>query len=139
MGCSLSGCTLVWRQWHLVQLKVVYETSVPRLFCKNNHRYSDKNKLRTFEPHGGENFRNTELQWKNLFFIETRVFRWSSILLKFSPPRGSNVLNLFLSLSRWLFLRKRRGSVFLIRYLDVILFVFQLKFCYDELFSDSLF
>ena len=36
----------------------------PRIFRKNNHRDSDKNKLRTFEPRGGENFKNTELQRK---------------------------------------------------------------------------
>ena len=50
------------------------------------------------------------------FFKNQIFFRWSSMFLKFSPPRGSNVLNLFLSLSRWLFLRKIRGSVFLIKY-----------------------
>ena len=33
----------------------------PRLFRKDNHRDSDKNKLRTFEPRGGENI---ELQRK---------------------------------------------------------------------------
>ena len=36
----------------------------PRIFRKNNHRDSDKNKLRTFEPRGGENFKNIELQRK---------------------------------------------------------------------------
>ena len=36
----------------------------PRLFRKNNHWDGDKNKLRTFEPRGGENFKNIELQQK---------------------------------------------------------------------------
>ena len=36
----------------------------PRIFRKNNHRDSDKNKLRTFEPRGGENSKNIELQRK---------------------------------------------------------------------------
>ena len=33
-------------------------------FCKNNQRDLDKNKLRTFEPRVGENFKNIELQRK---------------------------------------------------------------------------
>ena len=40
------------------------KNSEPHIFRKNNHRDSDKNKLRTFEPRGGENFRNVELQRK---------------------------------------------------------------------------
>ena len=43
----------------------------------------------------------------------------------------------FLSLSRWLLLRKIRGSVFL-SIEKLYLFLFQLKFCYDKLFSDLL-
>ena len=35
-----------------------------RFFRKNNHWDSDKNKLRTFEPRGGENIKNVELQRK---------------------------------------------------------------------------
>ena len=36
----------------------------PRLFRKSNHRDNDKNKLRTFQPRGGENFKNIEPQRK---------------------------------------------------------------------------
>ena len=62
-------------------------------------------------------YKNCWFDLSNTFFYKNQIFyRWSSMFLKFSPPRGSNVLNLFLSLSRWLFLRKRGGSVFLIMY-----------------------
>ena len=44
----------------------------PRIFRKNNHRDSDKNKLRTFEPRGGENSKNIELQRKNLVLIKRK-------------------------------------------------------------------
>ena len=34
------------------------------IFFKNNRKNIHKNKLRTFEPRGGENFKNIELQRK---------------------------------------------------------------------------
>ena len=46
----------------------------PRIFRKNNHRDSDKNKLRTFEPRGGENSKNIELQQKSGSYIKKSVF-----------------------------------------------------------------
>ena len=45
-------------------LQYFIKKAEPRLLRKNNHRDSDKNKLRTFEPRGGENFKNVELQRK---------------------------------------------------------------------------
>ena len=52
----------------------------PRIFRKNNHRDSDKNKLRTFEPRGGENFKNIELQRKKSGSYKKKCniisFRW---------------------------------------------------------------
>ena len=46
----------------------------PRIFRKNNHRDSDKNKLRTFEPRGGENFKNIELQRKKSGSYKKKVY-----------------------------------------------------------------
>ena len=45
----------------------------PRIFCEHIHQDSDKNKLRTFEPRGGENFRNIELQPKKSGSYKTKV------------------------------------------------------------------
>ena len=56
----------------------------PRIFRKNNHRDSDKNKLRTFEPRGGENFKNIELQRKKSGSCKKKKCRWRDTFLKVS-------------------------------------------------------
>ena len=60
----------------------------PRIFRKNNHRDSDKNKLRTFEPRGGENFKNIELQRKKSGSYKKKC-NWpeGSYLLFFYPEQ----------------------------------------------------
>ena len=45
-------------------MQYLIKNNEPRIFRKNNYRDSDKNKLRTFEPRGGENFKSIELQRK---------------------------------------------------------------------------
>ena len=52
----------------------------PRIFRKNNHRDSDKNKLRTFEPRGGENFKNIELQRKKSGSYKKKMYTFFSKL-----------------------------------------------------------
>ena len=46
----------------------------PRIFRKNNHRDSDKNKLRAFQPRGGENFKNVELQREKSYSYKKSVW-----------------------------------------------------------------
>ena len=64
----------------------------------NNHRDSDKNKLKTFEPRGGENFKNIELQRKKsgsnkkkVQFLENYTFLspliWGAKLTKRIPRK----------------------------------------------------
>ena len=45
----------------------------PRLFCKNNHRDSDKNKFRTFEPRGGEKLIELSYFSLNYYFLFSLV------------------------------------------------------------------
>ena len=59
----------------------------PRIFRKNNHRDSDKNKLRTFEPRGGENSKNIELQRKKSGSYKKKKVYFYSLKIYFEAIR----------------------------------------------------